>query len=292
MGLFPIDKSLLRAGDHVYGYRNTHVYTHHGIYVGDDRVIHFTSPDFSKSPNHVTSCGDCNYAPTKDRGVVKSCLDCFLNGHSLYLFDYGVSSSRFFFNRSGTCSTGSCIYSPDDVVRRAADILNSDEGFGDYDFSTSNCETFAVYCKTGKRVSLQIFSWKNKGKTAFEDMTRQPLSVKNTAKTVFNVLVKQKIDTLRYDIRMHQQESNGADEDQQEKKDDDDGDKIRSVPFLPLFNPLPCQMPYMLPLFLIILLVLPIYAKIVLIFLLVLSVYAKIIMSNIITILRKFFTAT
>ncbi|KAF2911783.1 hypothetical protein DAI22_11g206200 [Oryza sativa Japonica Group] len=42
----------LRPGDHIYAWRN--VYSHHGIYESDDRIIHFTNGDatvhFTNSP--------------------------------------------------------------------------------------------------------------------------------------------------------------------------------------------------------------------------------------------------
>ncbi|PON60393.1 Endopeptidase, NLPC/P60 domain containing protein, partial [Parasponia andersonii] len=121
MGLLSneIDRnSSLQAGDHVYCFRNGHIYSHHGIYVGENRVIHFTrtqEPEPSKSSHPmITRCKECKYAPREDRGVVKCCLECFLKGHRLFRFEYGVSSSRFVFNRSGTCTTGPCRNSPEE----------------------------------------------------------------------------------------------------------------------------------------------------------------------------------
>ncbi|KAF4355187.1 protein LEAD-SENSITIVE 1 [Cannabis sativa] len=222
MKLFSIDESSLQAGDHIYSFRNAHIYSHHGIYVGENRVIHFTRTGgnndddddhikkIKKSSNY--RCEDCGYNPKKRIGVVKSCLDCFHKDHRLFRFEYGVSSKKFLLSRrTGTCSTGSCIYSLDEVVRRATDMLNSVEGFGDYILLENNCETFAVFCKTGKRVSLQAFSMKNKGIIAFKDFTSQSFSLKNTATTMFNLAVTQKFDTLRYDIRVHQQDYDGDD---------------------------------------------------------------------------------
>ncbi|GMN66542.1 hypothetical protein TIFTF001_035611, partial [Ficus carica] len=34
-------------------------------------------------------------------------------------------------------------------------MLHSAEGFDEYNLLRNNCESFAVYCKTGKRLSLQ-----------------------------------------------------------------------------------------------------------------------------------------
>uniref|UniRef100_A0A6N2M1B2 LRAT domain-containing protein n=1 Tax=Salix viminalis TaxID=40686 RepID=A0A6N2M1B2_SALVM len=44
MGLLSnkIERDVLKPGDHIYSWRNAYLYAHHGIYVGDKEVIHFT----------------------------------------------------------------------------------------------------------------------------------------------------------------------------------------------------------------------------------------------------------
>ncbi|XP_024021363.1 lecithin retinol acyltransferase [Morus notabilis] len=212
MGLFSnrIDRSLLKPGDHVYCYRNNHIYSHHGIYVGDNKVIHLTRTQVDgqndNDHNPMISCQVCKHEP-KRSGVVKCCLDCFLKGHKLFRFKYGISSTQFVMNRSGTCSTGNCCYSRDDVVRRATDMLHSSEGFGAYNLLNNNCEAFAVYCKTGKRLSLQAFSLRNKVEVTFDELTSQPFSAKKVPKIVFKSVVRHKKDMLRYDRAKHQQDN-------------------------------------------------------------------------------------
>ncbi|KAH7862657.1 hypothetical protein Vadar_007746 [Vaccinium darrowii] len=39
-----IKKNEVLAGDHIYSWRPLFVYSHHGIYIGDGLVIHFTAP--------------------------------------------------------------------------------------------------------------------------------------------------------------------------------------------------------------------------------------------------------
>lgn len=185
-------------------------------------MIHFTRTQGDQS-NHdiVIICKECwlDGANDKQGGVVKCCLDCFLKGHRLFRFKYGVSSSQFVANRSGTCTTGTCRYAPDEVVRRATKMLHFAEPFDEYDVLHNNCESFAVYCKTGKSVSLQAFSLINKVKSTFKEFTRQPFSVKNGVKTVSKIVTRHKMDTLRYDIAMHQQ-----DQDHHEVNDDEKDD--------------------------------------------------------------------
>ncbi|KAL5568157.1 hypothetical protein UlMin_024732 [Ulmus minor] len=149
-----ITRNMLQPGDHIYTYRMLHTCSHHGIYVGDDRVIHYIGTRLQEIGKSENRCSKCLVQPSKLQGVVKTCLDCFLKGHRLYGFEYNVSSSHFLIQRPRTCSIRSCDR-PDIVIQRAKDLLN--KGFGDYDLFENNCECFAFYCKTGKAVcSIQI----------------------------------------------------------------------------------------------------------------------------------------
>jgi len=125
-------------------------------------VIHFTIGSgqqtstvldrfFTSSAPSVDSnipCQRCrDGAQTRIHGVFSSCLDCFLSGGELYLFQYGVSKLHFLAQaRGGTCTLASSD-PPEDVLPRALYLLEN--GFGDYHISNNNCEDFAVYCKTG-----------------------------------------------------------------------------------------------------------------------------------------------
>ncbi|RZB81093.1 hypothetical protein D0Y65_030720 [Glycine soja] len=94
-----------------------------GIYVGKGMVIHFTRGSsqetetrtmlggfYLSSPHHAsrdTPCPKCGYQ-TKTEGVTQTCLDCFLYGGYLYLFEYGVSPAFFLAKaRGGTCTIAS-----------------------------------------------------------------------------------------------------------------------------------------------------------------------------------------
>jgi len=95
-------------------------------------------------------CGDCGQTVTN--GVISSCLDCFLSGGELYLFQYGVSKIQFLAQaRGGTCTLASSD-STEEVLHRAFYLLEN--GFGGYDVFKNNCEDFAIYCKTGLLVTL------------------------------------------------------------------------------------------------------------------------------------------
>uniref|UniRef100_A0A0E0L325 Histone deacetylase n=1 Tax=Oryza punctata TaxID=4537 RepID=A0A0E0L325_ORYPU len=166
-----IGKETLKAGDHIYSWRAAWVYAHHGIYVGDDKVIHFTRGRgqevgtgtfidlllVSSGPNTNTPCSICNNegatTNTETNGVVSSCLNCFLAGGALYRFEYAVNPALFLAKaRGGTCTLAPT--DPDEVVVRRANHLLSN-GFRCYNLFKSNCEDFAIYCKTGLLVAEQ-----------------------------------------------------------------------------------------------------------------------------------------
>ncbi|KAG2713963.1 hypothetical protein I3760_03G003400 [Carya illinoinensis] len=171
MGLLSnkIERDALKPGDHIYSWRHSYIYSHHGIYVGEGNVIHFTRGPgqevgtgtvldriyLSSSPSYVLDnpcpkCGD----QSKLDGVISSCIDCFLSGGNLYLFEYGVTPALFLAKaRGGTC-TLALSDPPQDVIRRASYLLQN--GFGVYDIFKNNCEDFAIYCKTGLLVFTNI----------------------------------------------------------------------------------------------------------------------------------------
>lgn len=170
MGLLSnrIARSSLKAGDHIYSWRTAYVYAHHGIYVGDDKVIHFTRGRgqevgtgtvldvllVSSAPKRSeTPCPKCNAQLADSHGVASSCLDCFLAGGVLYRFEYAVGPALFLAKaRGGTCTLA--ISDPDDVVVKRANYLRSN-GFRCYNVFKNNCEDFAIYCKTGLLVAEQ-----------------------------------------------------------------------------------------------------------------------------------------
>ncbi|CAN6810173.1 unnamed protein product, partial [Brassica oleracea] len=155
-----IDRSSLKPGDHIYSWRTAYIYAHHGIYVGDDRVIHFTRRGqevgtgtvldlvlVSSGPSRAhTHCPTC-VPPNEGHGVVSSCLNCFLAGGVLYRFEYSVNAAHFLAKaRGGTCTLA--VSDPNEItVHRANHLLRN--GFGCYDVFKNNCEDFAIYCKTG-----------------------------------------------------------------------------------------------------------------------------------------------
>ncbi|KAJ6923908.1 hypothetical protein NC652_017276 [Populus alba x Populus x berolinensis] len=131
-----------------------------GIYIGDDKVVHFTRRGqevgtgtvldvllLSSGPARSTvPCPNCTMQQD-GHGVILSCLNCFLAGGILYRFEYAVNPALFLAKvRGGTC-TLAVSDSNDIVVHRATYLLEN--GFGCYNVFKNNCEDFAIYCKTG-----------------------------------------------------------------------------------------------------------------------------------------------
>ncbi|CAA6653815.1 unnamed protein product [Spirodela intermedia] len=149
-----IDREQLKPGDHIYSWRRGYIYAHHGIYVGDGNVVHFTRGGEEIGTGTVfdrllssSQCGDQGAV----NGVIESCLDCFLSGNDLYIFCYSVSPAFFISKvRGGTCTFASSDPAAD-VIHRARYLLR--HGFGAYDLFKNNCEDFAIYCKTGLLVT-------------------------------------------------------------------------------------------------------------------------------------------
>lgn len=152
----------LQPGDHIYSWRLAYSYAHHGIYVGEGKVIHFTRGEGQElgtgtfvdglltssrsSPHSVGPCQKCGLKKDSN-GVLLSCLSCFLYGCPLYRFEYGENTIIFLAKvRGGTC-TLALSDPPEQVLHRANYLLQN--GFGCYNIFRNNCEDFAMYCKTG-----------------------------------------------------------------------------------------------------------------------------------------------
>jgi len=105
----------------------------------------------SSSHNHGDNpCPDCGDRSNLG-GVISSCLECFLAGGDLYVFEYSVSPAIFLAKpRGGVCTIASSD-PPEEVIYRANFLLQN--GFGVYNVFKNNCEDFAIYCKTGLLVA-------------------------------------------------------------------------------------------------------------------------------------------
>ena len=111
-----LSKEDLSLGDHIYVKRL--LYSHHGIYAGDGKVIHYTGEEKEK----------------KDPSVRETDIDGFLKG--------GKLKKRNYKRRLPSSETLS--------------LANEHLSDKNYSLTLNNCEHFATYCATGKKKSNQV----------------------------------------------------------------------------------------------------------------------------------------
>ena len=109
----------LQPGDHIHVRRHGLFYSHHGIYVGDDKVIHYRGAGKKEK---------------RDAIVRETSLGKFLGGGILRRHDY---KKRLL---------------PSEIVKRTRDLLGEER----YSIVFNNCEHFAAYCATGNKKSKQV----------------------------------------------------------------------------------------------------------------------------------------
>ena len=114
-------------GDHIRVMRIGGLYAHHGMYVSDEEVIHFTGKD----SDSVLDWSKCE--------VIKTDLSAFLKGGTLQVKEY--SDEEF-----------QDLYSPDQIVIYARSCIG-DKG---YHLAFNNCEHFANVCTLGRFRSQQV----------------------------------------------------------------------------------------------------------------------------------------
>ena len=116
-----------QKGDHIRVKRIGGLYAHHGVYVSDDEVIHFTGQD----DDSILDWSKCE--------VIKTDLSTFLKGGTLEVKEY-------------TDEEFQDLYSPEQIVIYARSCLG-DKG---YNLAFNNCEHFANVCTLGRFRSQQV----------------------------------------------------------------------------------------------------------------------------------------
>lgn len=112
----------MEPGDHLYSPRE--FYTHHGIYIGDNKVIHYSG--FCNGMNRGTIC--------------EASLSTFANGNEVKVLPRT-------FRR----------YNHQETIKRARSRLGEDM----YDVLLNNCEHFVNWCISGVHESKQVDTLKN-----------------------------------------------------------------------------------------------------------------------------------
>ena len=116
-----------KRGDHIRVCRMNGIYYHHGVYVSDAEVIHFTGDD------------DDSVLDWSKAHVIKTSLARFLNGGSVEVKEYNDSELQD-------------LYPVEGIVNYARSCL----GDGGYNLIFNNCEHFANSCTLGRFRSRQV----------------------------------------------------------------------------------------------------------------------------------------
>lgn len=114
-------------GDHIRVERYGGLYYHHGIYVGNNKVIHFAPESGGEIINWEAA------------EVVETSLETFLKGGEPEVRQYSDEERLE-------------LYSPKEIVQNAKHCL----GYKNYNLIFNNCEHFANSCTTGKHRSPQV----------------------------------------------------------------------------------------------------------------------------------------
>ncbi|KAH0847471.1 LOW QUALITY PROTEIN: hypothetical protein HID58_091743, partial [Brassica napus] len=219
MGLFSnkISRDELKAGDHIYSWRS-YIYSHHGIYVGAGKVIHFTRRGGLEIgtgtyldkiieisvPRHGgdNPCPNCGGQSTLD-GVISSCLDCFLAGGNLYLSSTMSPRLSLWLNSEAVPALPHLQI----LLKKSFTARGTFYGeMGLYHLLDNNCEDFAIYCKTG----LLVFSVTKSGSSSqvnavcaaggVASLALRYLGVGRTAGQAASLAVKYCIGRVAYDV--------------------------------------------------------------------------------------------
>lgn len=113
--------------DHIRVMRIGGLYAHHGVYISDDEVIHFTGQD----DDSILDWSKCE--------VIKTDLKTFLKGGIVEVKEY-------------TDEEFQDLYSPEQIVIYARSCIG-DKG---YNLAFNNCEHFANVCTLGRFRSQQV----------------------------------------------------------------------------------------------------------------------------------------
>lgn len=136
-----VNKSQLELGDHIFRFGAFHrqsFLTHHGIYIGEGHVIHFSGGAMN-STNVSTSLYDLGNDIINAKVIVSTFEEFMDNKTTCFRVDMEESEKT-------------------DKNRRlifARAVMNLDSDFGGYNPTKNNCEHFANWCRTRNKVSYQ-----------------------------------------------------------------------------------------------------------------------------------------
>ncbi len=148
----------LNKGDILAVTRKGGLYRHYGVYIGDNKVIHYAAEngDFSGR----ISIHEASLSEFQDGAMLVYVLDFPDDGElptkrGFYGDDAKLQHYResLFFSIIRTADYH--LYSPEETVERARERMGEDK----YSLPFNNCEHFAIWCKTGVKESHQVNEW-------------------------------------------------------------------------------------------------------------------------------------
>lgn len=116
-----------KIGDVLAVKRKGGLYYHYGVYVGNDKVVHFSADDGSGKNETDPSNADIRETYLKD-----------------FAKDDEVSVD----------TSEPPAFSGEEIAKRAESLIGTQKG--NYDIVLNNCEHFAKFCKTGHKISSQV----------------------------------------------------------------------------------------------------------------------------------------
>jgi hypothetical protein len=120
---------------------NRGLYEHYGIYVGGNKVIHYTSLSSDTSSDNV---------------IMETGMHLFMRGQTdLFILDVErlISEKKLLQQLIASQGTDYRLYTAEETVQRA----KNEEGQRKYSLLNNNCEHFAMWCKTGVSEMNQLF---------------------------------------------------------------------------------------------------------------------------------------
>lgn len=152
-----------KVGDVIFATRGA--YNHYGIYSGRNKVIHYCKVDGSCCDGEIreTSLDDfldgdtlhiCYFDRTNGGDIVISAIDAITGTILSCVFPFAAIFRRILTRgyRQEHRKNELHVFTPRTVVRRAKSKI----GTHGYNLLWNNCEHFAMWCKTGLKLSEQI----------------------------------------------------------------------------------------------------------------------------------------
>jgi len=130
---------------------NRIAYEHYGVYIGDNKVIHYSYDESANSLGKIMQCNMSDFVGRENKYFI---LDCKNGNKSKIKIGNNLSklALKLLPDLMWLLDEPIHIFSPHETVTRAYSRLGEDK----YNLIMNNCEHFAIWCKTGLSKSYQV----------------------------------------------------------------------------------------------------------------------------------------